>query len=176
MRPKSSLATLAGVAMLAAACAAPIVTPSPQPSTRVVVPPPTATAIGRVVDVGAAPIVAAATPTPVPIRAAPTAIPAAPTAPTPRPAAPSPVGVAATPSAPAGQLADGTYVVGTDIAPGTYRTAGGPHCYWARLKGFGGASGDVVTNGLPTATELVTVAPSDVGFTSRGCGAWTKVS
>jgi len=29
---------------------------------------------------------------------------------------------------------DGTSQVGTDIVPGTYRSAGGIDCYWARLR------------------------------------------
>ena len=30
----------------------------------------------------------------------------------------------------------GTWVVNSQIAPGTYRTAGGSKCYWARLRNF----------------------------------------
>jgi hypothetical protein len=32
----------------------------------------------------------------------------------------------------------GTYLVGVDIAPGTYVTKAGSSCYWARLRGFTG--------------------------------------
>ena len=31
---------------------------------------------------------------------------------------------------------DGTYIVKTDVAAGTWRATGGEFCYWARLKGF----------------------------------------
>jgi hypothetical protein len=32
----------------------------------------------------------------------------------------------------------GTWIVGTDVAPGTYRSSGGDGCYWERLKNFSG--------------------------------------
>ena len=32
---------------------------------------------------------------------------------------------------------DGTFVVGTDVQPGLYRSEGGSNCYWARLKAWG---------------------------------------
>ena len=67
----------------------------------------------------------------------------------------------------------GTYVVGTDIAPGTYRSAGGDGCYWARLTGFGGTLPEVIANTNATGPTVVTIAASDGGFTSNGCEPWT---
>src|SRR5690349_16825748 len=32
---------------------------------------------------------------------------------------------------------DGTYRVGAEIQPGTYRSDGGEYCYWERLRGLG---------------------------------------
>ena len=183
MRLKSSLATLAGAAMLVAACAAPVVTPAPTPASggsqlpaRPAAPvPPTPTTIVRVVDVGAVPV-----PTATPVPPAPTARPVAPTSPaTPRPAAPTPIPPAVSPapvSPTPRALADGTFVVGTEIAPGTYRAPGGQNCYWARLKGFGGSVSDVITNGAGASSVLVAIATTDAGFESRNCGAWTRVS
>jgi hypothetical protein len=37
------------------------------------------------------------------------------------------------PPKPAG-ITEGTYLVGTDMEPGSYKTTGGDGCYWARLK------------------------------------------
>ena len=68
---------------------------------------------------------------------------------------------------------DGTYLVGTDIAPGLYEAAGGGFCYWARLKGFSGSLDDIIANGgLTNGRQLVAVAPTDSGFEASGCSPW----
>jgi hypothetical protein len=77
--------------------------------------------------------------------------------------------VTTSPEAPFG---DGTYIVGVDVAAGTWRSAGGETCYWSRLAGFGGELGDILANDLPDGPTVVTIAPSDVGFTTSGCGEW----
>ncbi len=41
---------------------------------------------------------------------------------------------------------EGTYIVGTDIEPGTYRELGGEFCYWSRLSGFGGGIDQIIAN------------------------------
>lgn len=75
---------------------------------------------------------------------------------------------------PPGTFRDGTKVVGKDIKPGTYRTrARSPGCYWARLAGFSGEMGDVLTNGNESGPVIVTIGASDKGFESAGCGLWT---
>jgi hypothetical protein len=66
---------------------------------------------------------------------------------------------------------DGTFLVGEDIRPGTYRTAGGS-CYWARLKGTSGELDDVIANGNVTGPTTVTIAPSDDAFQTSGCEDW----
>ncbi|PRQ11630.1 hypothetical protein C1Y63_05485 [Corynebacterium sp. 13CS0277] len=67
----------------------------------------------------------------------------------------------------------GTHRVGDDIAPGTYRAAhAGESCYWERLSGFTGAFEDIIANDNAQGTAIVTILPSDHGFTSRGCGTW----
>jgi hypothetical protein len=80
-------------------------------------------------------------------------------------------------SSPTSPFGDGKFIVGTDIAPGTWRnsdSSGG--CYWARLNGFGGTFGDIIANNFSNSVEVVTISPSDVGFESSGCGMWTKIS
>jgi len=70
---------------------------------------------------------------------------------------------------------DGTYQVGTNIQPGTYRTrVGSPNCYWERLRNFSGGMNGIIANGGTSAPGIVTIEPTDVGFTSEGCGTWTK--
>ena len=72
---------------------------------------------------------------------------------------------------------DGTYIVGSDVAPGTWRSTGsGSGCYAARLSGFGGTLDEIITNDLSADGGLiVAVAASDRGFETTGCGTWTKV-
>ena len=73
---------------------------------------------------------------------------------------------------------DGTYVVGTDVAPGTYRNSESDPsqgCQWARLSGFGGESSDVITELFSYDQQVVTISPDDAGFTSSGCGTWTLI-
>ena len=76
-----------------------------------------------------------------------------------------------------GCFGPGTFRVGVDIQPGTYRaampTSGG--CYWARLSGFDGTLEEIIANNssdnlLP---DVVTISPTDVGFSSERCGIWT---
>ena len=70
---------------------------------------------------------------------------------------------------------DGTFVVGTDIAPGTYRNSGGSSCYYARLSGFSGELKDILANDNASAPAIVTVAAGDKGFQSSRCGTWSQV-
>jgi len=69
---------------------------------------------------------------------------------------------------------DGTYRVGKDIRPGTYRSHGGEGCYWARLKNFSGSLGAILANENATGPTLVTILRRDKGFESQGCGNWTR--
>lgn len=87
------------------------------------------------------------------------------------PAKPAP---ATSKAAPAAMPDDGTYVVGSDVAPGTYRAPGGDACYWARLKDTDGALSSVIANGLGEGRKVITIAKSDAAFETRGCGPWTR--
>ena len=76
-----------------------------------------------------------------------------------------------------GCFGPGTFRVGVDIGPGTYRnsdSSGG--CYWARLSGFGGTPGEIIASNFTLSPEVVTISPTDVGFTSVACGVWTWVA
>lgn len=71
---------------------------------------------------------------------------------------------------------DGTYRVGPDIQPGTYKgVATTDSCYWERLKGFGGTLADIIANYFGSGPTIVTISPSDAGFRSERCGGWTKI-
>jgi hypothetical protein len=72
---------------------------------------------------------------------------------------------------------DGTYRVGIDIVPGTYRS-GGPSpqgesdCYWARLKSLNAS--DIIKNNISAGPQVVTIEPSDTAFATRSCLPWQK--
>ncbi|MCH8564613.1 hypothetical protein LTH96_02505 [Nesterenkonia sp. LB17] len=68
----------------------------------------------------------------------------------------------------------GTFLVGEEIQPGTYRTEStSGFCYWARLSGLSGEFDDIITNGLPEGQGFVTIAETDVAFETSDCGEWT---
>ena len=86
----------------------------------------------------------------------------------------------------ASSFGDGTHVVGSDIAPGRYRTTDPATCTWERLSGFGGTfeerlprggggSWDDGYSGSPETAPLtiVDIAPTDAAFSSHGCGTWS---
>lgn len=78
-------------------------------------------------------------------------------------------------------IGPGVHVVGTDIAAGTYRTAGPsdsaiPNCYWARLSGLSGELDEIITNGLPQGPATVQIQESDAAFETSGCERWDPVA
>jgi hypothetical protein len=67
---------------------------------------------------------------------------------------------------------DGTYAVGTDIAPGTYSSAGpvgDGTCYWKRVNGT-----DIVDNALSKKAQVVQIDPTDTAFKTNGCQPWQQ--
>jgi hypothetical protein len=69
---------------------------------------------------------------------------------------------------------DGSYQVGIDVAPGTYRLREPPgRCTWQRF-------GDPATDAAPLAMRsapgfaVVTILPTDSRFVSSGCGTWSE--
>ena len=73
---------------------------------------------------------------------------------------------------------DGTYVVGVDILPGVYRTAGpvsgGRNCYYKRLASFD--SSDIIDNEGAQGPQVVEIQPSDVAFSTTNCLPWQLAS
>jgi hypothetical protein len=66
--------------------------------------------------------------------------------------------------------ANGTFKVGTDIAPGTYTSAGpvtDAVCSWKRSNGDG-----VVDNAMTKKPQVVQIDPTDTTFTTRDCQPW----
>lgn len=77
--------------------------------------------------------------------------------------------------APAGKTTidhDGTYAVGTDIAPGIYSSAGpvgDGTCYWKRT---GNPDGNLVDNAISKKPQVVQIDPTDKSFKTSGCQPW----
>ncbi|MFP3992412.1 hypothetical protein U9R90_34085 [Streptomyces sp. E11-3] len=77
----------------------------------------------------------------------------------------------------AGLGGDGTYEVGSDIKPGTYRSTGNEDglCYWERAKDSSGDMESILANDNVTGTAYVTVKESDKIFKSTDCKSWETV-
>jgi hypothetical protein len=61
------------------------------------------------------------------------------------------------------------------VAPGRWRSDGGDLCYWERLSGLGGELDELADSaGVAGPTDVV-LAPTDVAFSSFGCGTWNLV-
>ena len=70
---------------------------------------------------------------------------------------------AATPAS----FGSGTWRVGSDIQPGTYRNSdSSAMCYAARLSGFGGTIDEIIATELSSSILIVTIDASDAGFLS----------
>ncbi|MDQ0812990.1 hypothetical protein QFZ63_004704 [Streptomyces sp. B3I7] len=72
---------------------------------------------------------------------------------------------------------DGSYQVGKDVKPGTYRTRGNSDgmCYWERAKNASGDMDSLLANDNVTGSSYVTVKASDKLFKSEGCHDWETV-
>lgn len=68
---------------------------------------------------------------------------------------------------PSADFGDGSYIVGVDIAPETWRTPGTDGCYGARTS--------ILASDNARGAAVVQIAASDVGFTATRCGTWSMV-
>lgn len=68
---------------------------------------------------------------------------------------------------------DGTYEVGAQIAPGTYKSAGpvdNGACYWKRVSGD-----KLVDNAMSKKAQVVQIDATDTSFKTSGCQPWQKI-
>ncbi len=68
---------------------------------------------------------------------------------------------------------DGLFVVGTDIQPGNYASAGpveGGTCYWKRMADLHG--GDIIDNAFTKKPQVITIEATDKAFKTSGCQPW----
>ena len=73
----------------------------------------------------------------------------------------------------ASPFGDGTFIIGLDVASGTWRSQGGDSCYWERLSGFSGELKHVEANDIGGSNNIVTIQSTE-GFSSANCGIWTR--
>ncbi len=65
---------------------------------------------------------------------------------------------------------DGTFAVGKDIVPGTYRSDGprdGAACYWRRIGGD-----KTLDSAMTKKSQVVLIEPSDTAFRTDRCQTW----
>lgn len=75
---------------------------------------------------------------------------------------------------PTAPFQDGTWIVGVDIAPGTWTAPGGDECYWERLSNFTGEFDALLANDFGPTNPIVTVESGDAGFRTSNCGQWKQ--
>ena len=98
--------------------------------------------------------------------------------------APAPAATPTPAASMAASIGNGTFIVGVDIDPGTYRSAGPsnpdvPFCSYARLRDAGGGIlnvDNVLDIQNVQGPGVVTIQTSDGGFFSQGCQPWEKVT
>ena len=74
------------------------------------------------------------------------------------------------------RMVDGEYRVNVDVRAGTYLASGGSRCYWERRSSWDTSnSNHILVNHYGPGQQIVTIARSDVGFGTSGCGSWTKI-
>ena len=72
----------------------------------------------------------------------------------------------------------GTWLVGNQVAPGTYQANANYGCCWERDRNFSGSLSGIIANNFVASAgrQLVSIAASDAGFNTDGdCGVSTRL-
>jgi hypothetical protein len=79
--------------------------------------------------------------------------------------------------APTDPFGPGTWLVGSEIAPGLWQNADSSHgCSWARLNSLDGGPETTVANGATSSSRIaVEISADDTAFHSWGCGSWIRI-
>jgi hypothetical protein len=71
----------------------------------------------------------------------------------------------------------GSYLVGSDFMPGTYRSTGNSgSCYWERARSADGTLGSIIANGISKGQLVVTISASDSIFQTNRCAIWRRIA
>jgi hypothetical protein len=87
----------------------------------------------------------------------------------------------AKPGIPPSSFDDGTWAVGSEITPGTYRSPGPLDdnigiCMWQRLSGTGGTFPEVIASDISQGRSTITVQATDAAVKFSGCKDFVKVN
>lgn len=66
----------------------------------------------------------------------------------------------------------GTFEIGTDVNPGTYRAEAQPGCYWARLSSLD--TSDIINNDNADGPVIIEILASDKAIQTNGCADFRK--
>lgn len=66
----------------------------------------------------------------------------------------------------------GTFEIGTDVNPGTYRADAQPGCYWARLSSLD--TNDIINNDNADGPVIIEILPSDKAIQTSDCADFHK--
>lgn len=94
---------------------------------------------------------------------------------------PTPTPASAPAVSAASGIGSGTWIVGTDMQPGTYRSSGPNdtvgYCMWSRHSVITGDpfEGIVASDGTKSGQMVVTIAPTDKMFITKGCAPFERV-
>jgi hypothetical protein len=78
------------------------------------------------------------------------------------------------PATPVRTFGDGTWEVGSEVRPGTYRATADGTCSWVRLGEPMGTLETVLGSAVGSGPRLLTVGKKDVAIRTNGCGRWTS--
>ena len=67
---------------------------------------------------------------------------------------------------------DGVFMVGIDVKPGRYKSAGGSSCYWSRMNAAGD---DTIDNYIGAGPAVLTIQSTDGLVKTSHCEPFTKV-
>lgn len=84
-----------------------------------------------------------------------------------------PAEIPAPPGPPSDIAGTGTFAVGSQIEPGTYRSAGPVEdgaCYWKRVSGD-----TLVDNAMSKQPQIVQIQASDTSFKTSDCQPWQRI-
>jgi hypothetical protein len=69
----------------------------------------------------------------------------------------------------------GEYRVGAEVPAGVYQNTDPNYCQWNRLANFRGNGIQSLASLQHGTTSVVTIQPSDAGFSTSCLGVWTKI-
>lgn len=81
----------------------------------------------------------------------------------------------APPRKPSALTDDGTWLVPSEMAPGTYRSGNARDCYWSRLSTLDSDNLDGILANRIGPNQTVVVKKTDKAFEHRACGGWKRL-